>query len=86
MNIVLIGNMKTNGDKIKAIAEKFSATGIAAKYPSDHSDMINAFENIDWADLVIAVPREGLTFDHSTDSEISYAKYRKKEVFIYYGD
>lgn len=84
MNIVLIGNMKTNGEKIKAIAEKFSETGINTRYPSEHFDMIKAFENIDWADHVIAVPREGLTFDHSTDSEISYAKYRKKDVFIYY--
>lgn len=86
MNIVLIGNMKTNGDKIKAIAEKFSITGITARYPSGQSDIIKAFENIDWADIIIAIPREGLTFDHSTDSEISYAKYRRKDVFIYYGD
>lgn len=84
MNIVLVGNAKTNGDQMKEISEKLTGAGLGVRYPSEHSDMIKAFENIDWADYVIAVPREGLTFDHSTDSEISYAKYRKKAVFIYY--
>lgn len=91
MNIVIIGNIKTNADDIKSIAEKLAEAGIGVRYPafdmpdvSADSEMVAAFERIDWADFVIAIPRDGLTFSHATTSEIAYAKYRKKPVLIYY--
>ena len=91
MNIVLIGNPKTNGETIKEIAGTLTDAGISVRYPTGDSldigedvAIIETFERIDWADFVIAIPKNGLTFNQSTTSEIAYAKHRKKTVFIFY--
>lgn len=91
MNIVLIGSPKTSGEKIKEIATTLTDAGINVRFPTvdmvdigDTNAMIETFERIDWADFVIAIPREGLTFTSSTTSEIAYAKHKKKAVLIYY--
>ena len=90
MNVVIVGNLKTNGDTIRGISETLTGSGINVRYPtdgltsSDDASAIDIFERIDWADIVIAVPKNGLTFTQSTSLEISYAKYRKKMVLILY--
>lgn len=91
MNIVIIGNPKRCGDKIKEIAAVLTESGINVRYPT--SDMLETnddlniqetFSRIDWADFVLAIPREGLGFDHSTMGEVAYAKHVRKPVFVYY--
>lgn len=91
MNVVIVGNPKTNIEEIKAIAASLTDSGFSVRYPtvemleiSEDSAMVETFERIDWSDVVIAVPREGLTFGHMTTSEIAYAKHKKKAVLIYY--
>lgn len=91
MNIVLIGNPKTNGDTIKEIAAKFVDAGMNVRYPTvdelptgEDVAIIETFERIDWADFVIAIPRDGLSLNYATTSEIAYAKHKHKAVFLYY--
>ena len=91
MNIVIVGNPKTNSETIKNLANSLSEEGLHVRYPtvSDSSadgdlGIIQAFERIDWANLVIAVPRDGLNLEYATTSEIAYAKHAKKPVLLYY--
>lgn len=92
MNIAIIGNPKTNSSTIKSLAERLTASGNTLKYPIEDapsngvdSEIIEIFEHIDWADMVIAIPREALAFNHDTTAGLAYAKYKKKTAFIYYG-
>lgn len=93
MNIVILGNTKsaTVSEKINAIASTLVAAGINVRYPTadalDTSEDLNfqeTFGRIDWADIVLAIPKEGLSFGYSTMSEVAYAKHVKKPVFVYY--
>lgn len=91
MNAVIIGNPKTNGEKVKDIATMLTEAGINVRYPtidtletSEDFSIIETFNRIDWSNIVIAIPREGLTFGPTITSEIAYAKHSKKPVFIYY--
>lgn len=92
MNIVIIGSPKSNAEEIKTIAAKLTDAGMNVRYPTvemldigETSAMVETFERIDWSDFVIAIPKEDLAFTHTTSAEISYAKHKKKAVFIYYG-
>lgn len=92
MNVVIIGNPKTNSEVLKSIAGKLTEAGLSVRYPTvemldlgEDSAIIETFERIDWADMVIAVPKEGLVFNHTITSEIAYAKHKQRPVFIYYG-
>lgn len=93
MNIVILGNAKNPSvsEKITAIASTLVEAGLNVRYPS--SDVLETAEDlnfqetfgrIDWADMVLAIPKEGLSFAHSTMSEVAYAKHVKKPVFVYY--
>lgn len=91
MNIVIIGNAKSNGEKIKNIASVLTEAGINVRYPtvdeldtSEDFSIIESFERIDWAHFVIAIPKEGLAFTQTVTSEVAYAKHCKKPVLIYY--
>ena len=91
MNVTIIGNQKTNGDIIKGISDIFINSGADVRYSSDDgivssedSVAIESFERIDWSDIVIAVPKSGLTFAQSVLMEVTYAKYRKKKILIFY--
>lgn len=91
MNVAIIGNSQKRAEKIKAIAAVLNDSEINVQYPSfDEPDPVGdveireIFARIDRADLVLAIPREGLSFEHSTMSEIAYAKHVKKPVFVYY--
>lgn len=91
MNIVIIGNPKRCGDKIKEIAAVLTESGINVRYPTsdtletnDDLNIQETFSRIDWADFVLAIPREALGFDQSTMGEVAYAKHVRKPVFVYY--
>lgn len=89
MNIVIIGNPRKSGDKIKTLATELSEAGINVRYPAENSldsteDIKETYERIDWSDFVIAVPVEDITFDYSTTSSLAYAKHTKKPVLISY--
>ena len=91
MNIVIVGNPKTNDEIIKSLANSLSEEGLHVRYPTLSDSpadgdlgIIQAFERIDWANLVIAIPRDGLNLEHSTTSAIAYAKHAKKPVLLYY--
>lgn len=92
MNIVVIGNTKTNGETIRKIATMLIDSGVSVRYPSeeglDTGEEVNieeTFDRVDWCDCVIAVPREGITFGYATTYEMTYAKHVNKPVLIYYG-
>lgn len=88
MNMVIIGNPSTSGDRIKEVATELIASGINVRYPSsdavEEESAIETFERIDWSNFVIAIPRDALNFDTSTANYLAYAKHTKKPVFIYY--
>lgn len=91
MNVVIIGNPSTNGDRIKELATSLSEGGVNVRYPTidaldttEDASIIETFERIDWSNFVIAVPKEGLAFSAKTTSELAYAKHCKKPVLIYY--
>lgn len=93
MNIVIIGNAKNQSisEKITSFASTLVEAGLNVRYPSsdslDTAEDLNfqeTFSRIDWADIVLAIPKEGLSFAHSTMSEVAYAKHVKKPVFVYY--
>lgn len=93
MNIVILGNAKTPSvsEKITAIASTLVEAGLNVRYPSSDTletaedlNFQETFGRIDWADMVLAIPKEGLSFAHSTMSEVAYAKHVKKPVFVYY--
>lgn len=94
MNIALIGSLKSNASTINSLSEKLTTAGNTVRTPSQNSnsaastsvdsDFIESFERIDWADMIIAIPKEGLSFTHDITAQLAYAKHRKKSVFIYY--
>lgn len=91
MNIVLIGNPKTSTERIETIATMLTEAKNNISYASiellesgESTFLIEMFKQIDWADLVVAIPMEELAFDQLTTSEMVYAKHCKKPVFIYY--
>lgn len=91
MNIVLIGNPKNSTERIETIATMLTEAKNNISYASiellesgESTFLIEMFKQIDWADLVVAIPMEELTFDQLTTSEMAYAKHCKKSVFIYY--
>lgn len=91
MNIVLIGNPKTSGEKIKEVAAQLADNGISVRYPTtDELDtavdipIIEMFERIDWCTAALVFPRDGLNMDISTTTAMAYAKHAKKPVFVYY--
>lgn len=91
MNIVLIGNPKINGEKIKEVASQLTDAGINVRYPTvDELDtsadipIIEMFERIDWCTAALVFPRDGLNMDMSTTTAMAYAKHAKKPVFVYY--
>lgn len=93
MNIVILGNAKnvSVSEKITSIASTLVEAGLNVRYPSSDSldtaedlSFQETFGRIDWADMVLAIPKEGLSFAHSTMSEVAYAKHVKKPVFVYY--
>lgn len=94
MNVVILGNAKqTNvSDTIKSVASIFVEAGINVRYPAgedlDTSEDLSfqeTYARIDWADVVMAIPRDGLSFEHSIMGQVAYAKHVKKPVFVYYG-
>lgn len=95
MNIAIIGNPKLNSSTISKLSEKLTASSNIVKVPiiADYTaedraidaELVEGFERIDWADMVIAVPKCGLAFTHDITAELAYARYKKKTVFIYYG-
>lgn len=93
MNIVILGNAKNPSvsEKITSIASSLVEAGLNVRYPSSDTletaedlNFQETFGRIDWADMVLAIPKEGLSFAHSTMSEVAYAKHVKKPVFVYY--
>lgn len=94
MNVVILGNAKQTdvSDVIKTVASTLMESGINVRYPSGEDlntaedlSFQETFKRIDWADMVLAIPRDGLTFEHSTMGEVAYAKHVRKPVFVYYG-
>ena len=91
MNVAIVGNAQVNTEKIKDIATMLTESGLDVRYPtldsletSEDFSIIEVFKRIDWANIILAVPREGISFDAIVTSEIAYAKHCKKPVFIYY--
>lgn len=93
MNVVILGNAKnvSVSEKITSIAALLVEAGLNVRYPSSDTletaqdlNFQETFGRIDWADMVLAIPKEGLSFAHSTMSEVAYAKHVKKPVFVYY--
>lgn len=92
MNITIIGNQKTNSATIRNLLVKLTESGNAVTYSSDtpandtvDAELLESFDRIDRADLVIAVPKRDLIFDHNTTAELAYARHNSKMVFIFYG-
>lgn len=92
MNVAIIGNIRSNAAMISKLSEKITGSGNTVKCPPESvasdsvdAELIESFERIDWADMVIAVPKVGLAFTHDTTAELAYAKHKRKTVFIYYG-
>lgn len=92
MNVMILGNHKTNEDTIRYLSERLAAAGNTVRQSAqrsaetgEDSALIESFKNVDWADMIIAVPKEGLIFAHSITAEIAYARHKGKGVFIYYG-
>lgn len=91
MTIVIVGNPKTNGETITSLANSLSEAGLNVRYQTrddisaaEDLGIMQSFERIDGADLVIAIPRDGLNLDYTTTSEIAYARHAKKPVLLYY--
>lgn len=92
MNLVIIGNVRTNGETIKKVSSLMIEAGINVRYPTEDDDNLETgmviqetFERIDWCDFALAIPKEGITFGISTTYELTYARKRGKPVLIYYG-
>lgn len=81
----VIGSTK-QADQIKKCAEMFSKDEVRYVTPRPGSPfnecVRDCFDNIDWADVIYAVPKEDGTFGEGVTYEMEYAKRLKKIVFI----
>lgn len=92
MNIMILGNERTNAETIKALSERLAASGNTVRISSqrtaeigEDTTLMETFSNIDRSDIVLAVPKDGLIFSQSVTAGIAYTRHCKKAVFIYYG-
>lgn len=90
MNIYIIGSM-SNYDKIQEAVQCFERQGQQPRYAQPSTDNLptcieRCYTNIDWANVVIAVPKDDGTFGNGTTYEIAYAKHIGKYVIKYDGE
>lgn len=91
MKIAIVGHPRENKERIQRVSELFSHLGASITQvdkeegTSNDATFLHIFQSIDNADLVVAVPLEGLTLDYVATGAIAYAKHLNKQVFIYYG-
>ena len=84
MNIYIIGSM-SNYDKIKKVVDCLERQGQQPRYAQPSTDDLptcieRCYTNIDWANVIIAVPKDDGTFGNGVTYEIAYAKHIGKKV------
>lgn len=86
-NVFVIGTLKDMGT-IQKVSKIFEQVGHEVRFVQRKSillevSIIEVFENIDWTDIVIVVPKKDKKLGTRTLYESSYAKHIGRDVYIF---